>query len=476
MSPPAQAAPEVPLIDHLTGFVDELRARGIVVGPSSLIDAAQAVEVLDLLDRRTLREGLAATLISDQMHRRVFDTVFDLWFPLGTGARTAVSELPRTQDGEVDVEAIRDQLAELLADESPDADARLAQMVALIVDQLGRYDSTRGEAYSAYQALSQISPQTLIARIAAAMAGGGDDDSLGDRAGTEPRYRSAARARSADLRAAIEAETQRRMAGAKGRERVAEYAVPQLPENINFLSAGASDLAEIRRTIEPLARLLAAKLEVRRRRSHRGAVDVRKTLRASMSTGGVPIELTHRKPRPGRPELTVICDVSGSVAGFSQFTLRLVYALRQQFSKVRVFAFVDTVDEVTDFFDRGSDDEDFGASMHRMITTARISTRDGHSDYGNMLNGFVEEYADSLTHRGALLILGDARNNYHDPRLGALRELVDRARHAYWLNPEAERNWGTGDSAATEYAEGIEMFECRNATQLGRVIADLLPV
>ncbi|MEE4024703.1 VWA domain-containing protein [Gordonia sp. PKS22-38] len=474
--PEASVAQDIPLIGHLTGFIDELRARGIVVGPSSLIDAAQAMEVLDLLDRRSLREGLAATLISDQMHRRVFDSVFDLWFPLGTGARTAVTDLPRTSDGEVDVEAMREMVADLLADDSADAEGRLAQMVALIVDQLGRYESTRGEAYSAYQALSQVNPQTLIARIAAAMAGGDDDDVLGDRPGTEPRYRRAARARSMELRAAIEAETQRRMAGAKGRDRVADYAVPHLPENINFLSAGANDLAEIRRTIAPLARLLAAKLEIRRRRSHRGSVDVRKTLRASMSTGGVPIELSHRKPRPGRPELTIICDVSGSVAGFSQFTLRLVYALRQQFSKVRVFAFVDTVDEVTDFFDRGNDDEDFGANMHRMISTARISTRDGHSDYGNMLKGFVEEYGDSLTHRGALLILGDGRTNYHDPRLDSLRDLVDRARHAYWLNPEARRNWGVGDSAATEYAEVIEMFECRNATQLGRAIADLLPV
>ncbi|GAB90578.1 vWA domain-containing protein [Gordonia rhizosphera] len=471
------AVDEVPLIGHLTGFVDELRARGIVVGPSSLIDAAQAMEVLDLLDRRSLREGLAATLISDQMHRRVFDVVFDLWFPLGTGARTAVTALPRTPDGEIDIDEVREMAATMLADDEAAADGRLDALIALIVDQLGRYESTRGEAFSAYQALSQVNPQTLIAKIAAAMAGGDTDDGgLGDRPGTEPLYRRAARARAADLRAAIEAETQRRMAGAKGRERVADYAVPLLPEDINFLTAGASELAEIRRTIEPLARLLAAKLEIRRRRAHRGAVDVRQTLRASMSTGGVPIELSHRKPRPGRPELTIICDVSGSVAGFSQFTLRLVYALRQQFSKVRVFAFVDTVDEVTDYFDRGADDEDFGASMHRMITTAKISTRDGHSDYGNMLVGFVDEYGDSLTHRGALLILGDARTNYHDPRLGALRELTDRARHAYWLNPEARRNWGTGDSAATEYAEIIEMFECRNATQLGRAIADLLPV
>jgi len=114
--------------------------------------------------------------------------------------------------------------------------------------------------------------------------------------------------------------------------------------------------------------------------------------------------------------------------------------------------------------------------MHQMISEARISTLDGHSDYGNMLRGFAAEYAESLTHRGALLILGDARNNYHDARLDALGELVDRVRNSYWLNPEAESVWGTGDSAAPHYAQVIQMYECRNVTQLGEVIADLLPV
>ena len=482
MPRPGSSAPvisgDVPIVDHLTGFVDDLRSRGITVGPSGLIDAARTLEVLDLLDRSQVREGLAASLLNDHMHRRVFDIVFDLWFPSAIGVRTSGTDLPRTASGEVDIEALREMLAELLADDAAQRDGRMEQVVGQIVDELGQYTSTRGEAFSAYQAVSAVNPQTLIAKIAAAMElGGADDDgTLGDRAGTAERYRKAAGARAADLRAAIETETQRRMADRNGRDRVSDYAVPALPENINFLSAGAKDLAEIRRTIEPLARLLAAKLETRRRRAHHGAVDVRKTLRASMSTGGVPIELTHRKPRPGRPELVIICDVSGSVAGFSQFTLRLVYALRQQFSKVRVFAFVDTVDEVTDYFDRGSADEDFGASMHRMITTAKISTRDGHSDYGNMLRGFVADHGDSLTHRGALLILGDGRTNYHDPRLAALRELVERARHAYWLNPEDRRHWGAGDSVATSYAEIIEMFECRNATQLARAIADILPV
>ncbi|KXT57541.1 von Willebrand factor A [Gordonia sp. QH-12] len=464
-----------PLVDTLTGFVDDLRSRGITVGPSSLIDAGQAMSVLDLLDRDSLREGLAATLLGDHTHRDTFDLCFELWFPLGSAARRSAMEVPRDADGNVDVQALRELTADVLADAEAMSDGRFDQLVAMIVGEVGQYESARGEAYSTYQAMTAISPQTLIARIAAAMAGGEPTES-GGRPGTDPMSRRAARDATERLRDAVTTETQRRMAEVRGRDAVGQYAVPKLPEMIDFFSANPQDLAKMRRTIAPIARLLAAKLEFRRRRNHHGQVDVRATLRASMSTGGVPIELRRRKPRPGKPELVVICDVSGSVAGFSQFTLQLVYALRQRFSHVRVFAFVDTVDEVTEFFDRGSGDEQFGERMHRMLTEASISTRDGHSDYGHMLKGFNARYGDSLTHKSALLILGDARNNFRPTHADALAAMRDRVRNAYWLNPERRSSWDSGDSDAGKYAEVIEMFECRNADQLSRVIADLLPV
>ncbi|MGZ8176383.1 vWA domain-containing protein [Williamsia sp. SKLECPSW1] len=460
------------VVDQLTGFVDALREKGIEVGPSALIDAAAATSVLDLLDRNAFREGLACTLLNEQLHRPAFDATFDLWFPAGTGARSGATELPTGDDGALDVEQIRQMVADALADGEAENDGRLADLVAAIVDGIGRYESARGEAFSTYQAMSTIRPQTLIARIAAAMAAAsGDDD------GTQARYRRSAAGRVDRLGELVSEETRRRMVERSGRDRVAEYAVPTLPEDIAFLSAGRTEILELRKTIDPLARLLAAKLETRRRRARRGVVDVRKTLRASMSTGGVPIELTYARPRPGRPELVILCDVSGSVSGFSQFTLQLVAALRQHFSAVRVFAFVDTVDEVTDYFARSADtDVHLGSVIHEMLSRARLITRDGHSDYGHALQGFVADHADSLTHRGALLVLGDGRTNYHDPRFGALRSLVDRARHAYWLNPEARELWDSGDSVAADYARIIEMHECRNARQLADVIGGLLPV
>jgi uncharacterized protein with von Willebrand factor type A (vWA) domain len=192
-----------------------------------------------------------------------------------------------------------------------------------------------------------------------------------------------------------------------------------------------------------------------------------------MSTGGVPIDLASRKPRPGRPDLVLLCDISGSVAGFSSFTMLLVNALREQFSRVRIFAFVDRADEVTHLFDQVTP---LDQVTRRIFAETRVVGIEGHSDYGAALEGFAEQWPDAVTSRTSLLILGDARTNYRDPALDTLRRLAETAKHAYWLNPEAEKSWGTGDSAAHRYAEIVEMYECRSARQLTAVVGGLLPI
>src|SRR5262249_2690208 len=193
------------------------------------------------------------------------------------------------------------------------------------------------------------------------------------------------------IRKMVDAETKRRTAEQLGREHVQMYGIPQLSENVEFLRASGEQLRQMRRVVAPLARTLATRLAARRRRARAGAIDLRKTLRKSMSTGGVAIDVGLGQPPPARPdavppggaarpELVVLCDVSGSVAGFSHFTLLLVHALRQQFSRVRVFAFIDTTDEVTHMF---GPDADLAVAIQRITREAGVYARDGHSDYGN---------------------------------------------------------------------------------------------
>ena len=475
--PPQPLAPHG-LPGHLVGFVEALRAQGISVGPSETVDAGQVLSVLDLTDREEVREGLACAVLRRADHRQTYDALFDLWWPAALGSRTVLADDgaenpsgPMQLDPE-DAEAMRGMLLELLSDNPDigDLDDRLVAMIAAIVEAYGRYTSSRGPSYSAYQALKAMGLDQLEGRLLAGLlAPHGDDPSPTQ----EQIAKALAAQKIAQLRRMVEGETKRRTAEQLGRNHVQMYGIPQLAENVEFLRASGDQLRQMRRVVAPLARTLATRLAAKRRRSRAGSIDLRKTLRKSMSTGGVPIDVVLRKPRPARPELVVLCDVSGSVAGFSHFTLLLVHALRQQFSRVRVFAFIDTTDEVTHLF---GPDADLAVAIQRITREAGVYTRDGHSDYGNAFVSFTENFPGVLSPRSSLLVLGDGRTNYRSPAADVLAHMVTASRHAHWLNPEPRHLWGSGDSAVPRYEPVITMHECRSAKQLAAVIDQLLPV
>ncbi|MGK2881231.1 MAG: vWA domain-containing protein [Mycobacterium sp.] len=474
--PPQPLAPHgVP--GHLIGFVEALRAQGIAVGPSETVDAGQVLATLGLGDRIVLREGLACALLRRPDHRDTYDAMFDLWWPAALGGRTVVvDDDPDAQPEEElpmgDVEALRDLLVEMMVNSDKDSaiDNRLAALIAQIIEAYGRYNSSRGPSYSSYQVRKTMALDQLEGKLLAGLLAPYGEEPT-------PTQKQIAKAianqRISQLRKMVDAETKRRTAEQLGREHVQMYGVPQLAENVEFLRASGEQLRNMRRVVAPLARTLATRLAAKRRRHRAGQIDLRKTLRKSMSTGGVPIDVVLRKPRPARPELVVLCDVSGSVAGFSHFTLLLVHALRQQFSRVRVFAFIDTTDEVTHMFGA---DADLAVAVQRITREAGVYTRDGHSDYGHAFSSFTDLFHNVLSPRSSLLILGDGRTNYRNPELELLSHMVTASRHAHWLNPEPKHLWGSGDSAVPRYADIIPMHECRSAKQLATVIDQLLPI
>ncbi|GFG67656.1 hypothetical protein MKUB_51460 [Mycobacterium kubicae] len=461
---------------HLVGFVEALRGSGIAVGPSETVDAGRVMATLGLGDREVLREGIACAVLRRPDHRDTYDAMFDLWFPAALGARVVVTDEAPDEDSEGlppdDVEAMRQMLLDLLNDNQDlaDMDERLVAMIARIVEAYGKYSSSRGPSYSSYQALKAMALDELEGKLLAGLLAPYGDEPTPSQ---EQIAKALAAQKIAQLRKMVDAETKRRTAEQLGRDHVQMYGIPQLSENVEFLRASGEQLRQMRRVVAPLARTLATRLAARRRRSRAGTVDLRKTLRKSMSTGGVPIEVVLKKPRPARPELVVLCDVSGSVAGFSHFTLLLVHALRQQFSRVRVFAFIDTTDEVTHMF---GPEADLAVAIQRITREAGVYARDGHSDYGNAFVSFVQAFPNVLSPRSSLLVLGDGRTNYRNPATDVLEDMVTAARHAHWLNPEPRHLWGSGDSAVPRYEEVITMHECRSAKQLAAVIDQLLPV
>ncbi|MEU5110759.1 VWA domain-containing protein [Streptomyces longwoodensis] len=446
------------LASRLTGFVAALRAHGVRIGTGETVDAARAVAELGLADRAVLREGLAATLLHETGQRPVFDAVFDLYFPHAVGG-------PATEAA--GREELRDRLAEAL---TADDRAMLARLAVEAVDGLGGYGGAPGtDGWSSYQTLERLRPQTLLARVRDELRARGAGAGFADRL-----LEDEIRRRIEAFRALVAAEARRRVAERRGREEIARRAVAPTADRVDFLYAGKDRLAELRRTVQPLARKLATRLAARRRRAARGSVDLRRTLRGSLSTGGVPMRPVLRRRRPARPELVLLCDVSGSVSGFSDFTMLLVQALHDQFTKVRVFAFVNRVDEVTPLLVHGAaDPEGLSARIHG---EAAVTAWHGSSDYGAALGEFAERYARTLTPRTTVFVLGDARTNHGDPNLAAVRAIARRCRRVHWLNPEPRAQWGTGDSAALAYADLVPLHECRTARQLGTLVERLLPV
>ena len=472
------------LLDRHIAFLEALRAAGLPVSISEDLDAVAVLQALDWGDRATLKEGYAATLVKRHQWRPTFDALFDLYFPrmIGEGAGGRLDPAaegvegeagesseggddqetaPGARDNGAALTEFRARLEQALLDGDQDA------LDALAVEMVGRFGAMPGRgpglsSWSAYTALQRVAPGELVDQIVQGLMADGRTEEEADRL---------AGRRIGGFTRQVEADARRRIGEEKGPDHVAQAALRPTIDRLDFLSMRRSDLEEMRREIQPLARRLATRLTQQHHAHRRGPLDFRRTVRASVSTGGVPLTTHHRPKRPHRSELVVLCDVSGSVANFAQFTLLLVFALRDQFTKVRAFTFIDHVHEVTHHFKPGADVVDV---MTELAASTAHAALWGRTNYGRALTTFAEKHGDAIGPRTALLVLGDARSNYSDLAVDTLSELVDQCRHAWWLNPEHQRHWDTGDSAASRYAEAMPMVECRNLTQLTEFVHQVL--
>lgn len=450
-------------LQRVLDFVAALRRAGVGATQSESIDAVRTLPHLDLLEREQLREALAATCITTQNHRRAFDDLFELYFP----ARHAeVDDTPEVTDGpEGEGQGDPDEYLRDLIDQLMEGgDESIRQFAREAVDRFGRVEGRDGGVsyfqYKVFRAvdLAQILRDLLSRKV---------EDESQVNALQERLWRDEFEARLRTFQQEVESEIRRRAAAQRGVDQVADRMTRPPVEDLDFFHLSAEDQAQLRTQVRPLARKLATRVAVKRRHGKDGRLDVRRTVRRSLSTGGVPFDPTFKPRRPHKPELFVICDVSGSVASFARFTLMLVHTLQEQFSKVRSFAFIDTLDEVTALFDQSDATE----AIKRMMVEAELVWLDGHSDYGHSLEKFHADHARDVTPRSTVIVLGDARNNYRQANAWVLQDLAKRARHLYWLNPEPIQFWDTGDSIAASYARYCDdMVEVRNLKQLTRFV------
>jgi hypothetical protein len=478
------------MLDLLSGFIIELRSAGLPVSLTENLDAMHAISHIPLEDREAFKYALGATLVKNQAHWRSFETVFEVYFSLrgpeysitdGDGEGSIDDLLQQMQDAQMQGEGnggaggmdslTPEELMNILMNALMNGDQALMRALARqAVQRFAGMEPGRpvGGTYYLYRTLRNLDLDGMLDKLmeASKKEVGGELTKLEERL-EKDEYND----RIEKFKQEVEAEIRRRLVADRGAEAMAKTLRKPLPEDVEFMHASRDEMQNLKKSLQPLTRKLAARLARKRRHGRKGPLDFRNTVRHSLAYGGVPAEPKFKYPRPAKPELIVIADISGSVAAFARFTLMLVYAISGQFSKVRSFVFIDGIDEVTEYFKKT---EDISEAIHRINTEADVIWVDGHSDYGHAFEVFWDKYGKEINPKSTVLLLGDARNNYHASQAWVIKEIRQKARHVYWLNPEPRSYWNTGDSIVGEYGTHTDgVYECRNLRQLEAFVEKL---
>jgi uncharacterized protein len=453
-----------PLVDRVEVLVDHLRRRGIEVTTGAVIDAFIALTHLPLDDREAVRAGLRATLVKSADPTGEFDRVFGVVF--STVPDSATTEPASRSEAAPHPSAGHLSSSLLHAMQQGDA-AKIALLAQQAVDALAGFDE-EGEHSERYYLHRVMRAMDLSRMLSAAMQQLRRDGQLTELELLLARNEFAEMLEQFRRRLAAEIAART----SDGNHLAHDFEIGAALADRDMLQLSALELSELRRLVQPLARQLAARVSSYRRLRSTGRLDARRTVRRSLQAGGVPLEVIMRRRHPHRPELVLLCDVSGSVAEFAQFTFTLVHALHDELRRVRSFAFVDGIAEVTDLFESARHE----IHVNRFVERRGVLGDEGHSDYGRALTRFVEMHlADAVGPRSTVIICGDARTNYRPDGAEALREITAKARRVFWLNPEPEHEWGIKDSAMDDYRTACRgMFEVRTLRQLGDVIASLV--
>jgi uncharacterized protein with von Willebrand factor type A (vWA) domain len=434
---------------QVLSFADELRAEGVAIGTAELLDAFEALGEVPWTQREDVKEALAATLAKSQEDRRVFDLIFERFF--FRAAETEAIEQDVREEGGIDasgaqlidLDALRAQIAAALAEGN---DAAMRDLARLAIAAFGRQGEGSGV----------IGVDVQRIRRALGLRSEPQPELPPDDPRAEGLPRDAIREFEAHLRRELERamiERTRKLPPSRPLNEL-DRALPSGP---------LQDLAQVHRIVAQLKRRLATQGHEHRGRRKHAQVDVRRTMRASLQTGGVPIVVKTRPRRPRRPEIYVLCDVSTSVTSASVFFLSVLHALHDAFRKLRSFVFIERISEVTEIFER---ERNFKAVNEAIGRDAGVADISGYTDYGRVWEEFLVQIEDDLHPRATVIVLGDARTNGRDPRDDLFAQITAKAGRTFWLNPEPRLYWNYGDSVIAAYERHCQAFECWTTSQL----------
>ena len=437
----------------LEDFIIALRGSGIRISISESTDAMRAVELMGYGDREVLKDALSAALAKSQAEKEVFEECFERFF-----AFDAFSSRETGSDGPFEPDL-------------GEQDSLLTQML-LSGDNAGLSVAMSNAARQADISSIKFFTQKglYIQRIMQEM---GLEELNRDikrfaQEATEERAKRLELAKQGLFKTVRDyVERQYALFASLATEEMME----QYLRNIGLSNVEQRDFHRMRIIVQKMTKRLNTLYSRRRKKANRGLLDFKNTLRKNISYGGLLFEPTWKKRKIDRPDVVAICDVSRSVKAVSRFLLLFLYSLNEILERIRTFIFCTNLIEITHVFDEYPVEE----AVAKIDTGAGLNVIMGRTDYGGALLDFKESYLDTVTEKTTVLILGDARNNYGDPRTAILREIKERSRRLIWLNPESEPFWGTGDSEMKKYLPHCDLGrKCNTLNHLERLVEVLM--
>ncbi|HZS16272.1 MAG TPA: VWA domain-containing protein [Candidatus Dormibacteraeota bacterium] len=459
--------------EHIHRFAVALRQAGIRISPPEVADALIAAGAVDIEDRPSFRSALRATLVKRDFDLDTFEQLFELYFsPYGSRQTDLPPRpeepraLPPLPDGALD--ELGPELARLWAALRTTDDLELALLI--------RETARREGAGSIDTVLQQGMAGRLILQ---GMGLGLGSDAALDRFAQRLRESGMSEEDAQAWRDAVRRQLDRLRAAVRGFVR-AEYdrndgalSESRRARELSMRSIEAftpRETAEMSRLVERLGRKLDSLPELRRAPRRKGSLDMHRTWRSNLQTGGVPFRLRWEDPPQRKPQVVALCDISNSVQSTVRLMLHFLYRLQDRFSRVRSFVFVSDCTEVSDEFLHYDAETAIAHALQPKAIAYYSAT-----NYGRSLERFLAQYDDSITSRSVVLVLGDARGNYTNPRADLLGTIKGRARRVLWFNPEGRLSWGLGDSSMNAYLPHCtQAFEVRTLAHLESAIETLV--
>ena len=466
-------------------FTNLLRKSGIRVSMAESIDAFVALDELSLQDREIFRDALRTTMVKRSEDIASFDQLFDLyWSAFYDNLRGAFDQAVGSMNGEFDLEkmlqAIQQGLQNLQGQQQEMDLSELAKaLLTQDLSQLEQLIRQAAQAAGTERIENMLQIGFFTRRTLEQMDAEGAGKQLRDlarqlRESGMPDAQVDALLDLIDkfleaLRQAVRNYTEREL-----QQRNFDYMEKFRRESLlekSFYNLTEDEIRKMREVVARLAQRIKNVLSIRRRRLKRGKLDLHTMLRRNAGHGGVPFELIFKQRRKDRPKLVILCDVSSSVANVSRFMLQFMYSLQECFTKIRSFVFVAELGEVTPLFK----ERDISLAIDKALDGGDAINVYTRSNFGHAFHYFWQNFLAAVDNKTTVLILGDARNNYNDPRAWCLRDIHNKAKDVVWLNPESPSAWGFGDSVMDKYLPYVDLAEeCRNLKQLSRIVDRLV--